>query len=320
MNIKIATEKEFMNIWFVTGKDPDGNYIRQIMIGGPSDAYRSYLARKQKEIADFMPQEQNLNICNNFEQKNSATPSAIPHLLQNDISFVQNSQTSIFSSMSQNPPRIYRWLTIDDEKVRLEHLARQGKIFGWNSADTRPGEEYNCRCYAEFIDKNGNPTGEYGRMSKEGHFEPCDKNGVPLSQKQWKELDAKQKEQRKQEELDKFKNSDKLKENIKEAQKMKNESRFERYKWMYRNFQTGGKYDIKNGDPAKEHAGNFNYGAMGAAAGLSDVELKAGAGFQQVKDGTSSPTFFYPQSWSYGDDPVDQKYITDGINWYNKNY
>lgn len=65
-----------------------------------------------------------------------------------------------------------------------------------------------------------------------------------------------------------------------------------------------------------QDAGNFNYGAMGSAAGLSEFALKAGAGFQQLSDGTSDIEFFYPWSWSYGDDPADQLMIQFGINYY----
>jgi SPP1 gp7 family putative phage head morphogenesis protein len=45
----------------------------------------------------------------------------------------------------------YIWRTSEDEKVRSTHQANNGKIFRW---DTRPptghpGEDYNCRCWAE---------------------------------------------------------------------------------------------------------------------------------------------------------------------------
>lgn len=61
----------------------------------------------------------------------------------------------------------------------------------------------------------------------------------------------------KQEALDKFKKSGQLDKNIKEAEKMKDKSRPEKWKWMYDNFKTGDKYDIKQGNPNNEHAGNF---------------------------------------------------------------
>lgn len=47
--IKIATQKEFNNIWFRTGKDPDGNNMPKIVLGGNEDSYRKYLEKKQCE-------------------------------------------------------------------------------------------------------------------------------------------------------------------------------------------------------------------------------------------------------------------------------
>lgn len=82
---------------------------------------------------------------------------------------------------------------MDDEKVRNSHLKRDDKIFDWNDTeDIKLGEEYNCRCYAEFLDNNGKPTGEYGRMiqlnketanNPKPYYEPCNKNEIALNQK-----------------------------------------------------------------------------------------------------------------------------------------
>ena len=134
--------------------------------------------------------------------------------------------------------------------------------------------------------------------------------------KAWKDKNEQEKEATRIKELDKFMKSDEFKANLKEAEPMRDKTRAEKYLWMLNNFKTGDKYDIKHGKPEMEHAGNFNYGAMGSAAGLSDWKLKAGAGFQQVRDGTMDAEFFYPWSWSYGDDPVDQLMIQFGINYY----
>jgi len=91
----------------------------------------------------------------------------------------------------------------------------------------------------------------------------------------------------------------------------------EKYYWMYSNFKTGDKYDLTEGgkNPEMEYASNFNYGAMGKAAGLSDLELQLAAGMYQIWSGTSNISFYN----TYFDDPVDQKYIKEGIDWYNIN-
>jgi hypothetical protein len=102
------------------------------------------------------------------------------------------------------------------------------------------------------------------------------------------------KEKRKQEALDKFKKSEQLDKNIKEAERMQGQTLITKYLWMKENFPTGAKYDIKYDNPDMEHAGNFNYGVMGRAAGLSEFELKAAAGVYQVWSKTSDIDF----NWS----------------------
>jgi hypothetical protein len=175
------------------------------------------------------------------------------------------------------------------------------------------------------LDENGEPTGKYGRLAfpakgtesdQKPYFEPVDKNGTPLNQNPWDELNLQEQDLRKKEELDTFKNSDKLRQNIKDAQEMQGKVRDNSYAWMRENFPKNAKYDLKEGGrkPQMEHAGNFNYGAMGKAARLSDVELKAGGGYQQLRDGTWKIGFI----GSYFDDPVDQGYIQDGIDWYDE--
>ncbi len=47
--------------------------------------------------------------------------------------------------------RAYVWRTVGDGKVRSAHAAHAGKIFRWNENidGGHPGEDYNCRCWAE---------------------------------------------------------------------------------------------------------------------------------------------------------------------------
>ena len=45
----------------------------------------------------------------------------------------------------------YRWQTMQDDRVRPSHRARQGKIFRWDEPpeDGHPGEAIRCRCVAD---------------------------------------------------------------------------------------------------------------------------------------------------------------------------
>lgn len=49
----------------------------------------------------------------------------------------------------------YRWRTVRDNRVREEHVHREGEVFDWSSPpnetedDGHPGTPINCRCYAE---------------------------------------------------------------------------------------------------------------------------------------------------------------------------
>lgn len=49
----------------------------------------------------------------------------------------------------------FRWSTENDDKVRLEHSIREGKIYDWKqlSPDELPGAAFGCRCVAEPVDE-----------------------------------------------------------------------------------------------------------------------------------------------------------------------
>ncbi len=53
----------------------------------------------------------------------------------------------------------YIWRTVQDDKVRGSHAAREGKTFLWTNPPEggHPGEDYNCRCWAETV--NAEATG-----------------------------------------------------------------------------------------------------------------------------------------------------------------
>jgi hypothetical protein len=74
--------------------------------------------------------------------------------------------------------------------------------------------------------------------------------------------------------------------------------------------------------PRKERLaywGNFNYGAIGSALGLSSRELHQAAGLAAVAVNHGRP--YTPLGSHYaGDEKRDSDGIDAGINWYRKNY
>lgn len=86
--------------------------------------------------------------------------------------------------------------------------------------------------------------------------------------------------------------------------------------WFYKKVRNGGDWDYKQRGRQYESFGNFNYGAAGTAAGISEEVLLRAAGAAQSVAGTSEVTF--EKWWSespFGDDPVDQVWIKAGIDY-----
>jgi hypothetical protein len=88
------------------------------------------------------------------------------------------------------------------------------------------------------------------------------------------------------------------------------------FSWFYTKVRNGGEWDYKQRDRRFEAFGNFNYGACGTAAGISQNTLLRGAGWAQSRAGTSKEKDgHWWGSSPYGDDPKDQKWIEEGINY-----
>ncbi len=86
--------------------------------------------------------------------------------------------------------------------------------------------------------------------------------------------------------------------------------------WFYQQVRNKGTWDYKQEDSAYKSLGNFNYGATGTAMGFSEQVLLRFAGGAQIKAGTSQDDWGNPLGNSpYGDDPVDQQAIIEGINF-----
>lgn len=88
------------------------------------------------------------------------------------------------------------------------------------------------------------------------------------------------------------------------------------YYWFYQKVRNRGPWDYKQQDRNLANFGNFNYGASGFAAGIPEETLFIAAGFAQNRAGTSQPQWgAWYGSFPYGDDPYDQFWIKQGIDY-----
>jgi RHS repeat-associated protein len=103
---------------------------------------------------------------------------------------------------------------------------------------------------------------------------------------------------------------------------------------FYNLVKTGGKWDLKNNDKTiysnessqnatfifnndqmkSQDVGNYHFGVVGRAYGLSEGTLRKGAGIYQIYSGTSERKWIN-RKW-YGDDPRDQRSMIKGFQWY----
>jgi len=89
------------------------------------------------------------------------------------------------------------------------------------------------------------------------------------------------------------------------------------YQWFKNQVGPKQPQDYKRVGSAYEAFGNFNYGATGAAMGIPDQALLRAAGYFQPSK-ASLP--YFGHWWGgapYGDDPADQLWIQQGIEYYN---
>lgn len=99
-------------------------------------------------------------------------------------------------------------------------------------------------------------------------------------------------------------------------------------RWFKDKVNYGADWDFKKVAPEYEAFGNFHYGITGAAAGINEKLLRHQAGIAQVEAGTSKKEWGDPgtgykmlrvnPSGNFGDDPVDQKWIKRGYDYYLK--
>ncbi|MFC6202581.1 minor capsid protein [Lactiplantibacillus nangangensis] len=79
------------------------------------------------------------------------------HMSRDRASFIARDQSgSIYGQLTKRRHQAaginnFQWETMEDERVRPGHAARQGAIYSYETADLLPGEDFNCRCTADPI-------------------------------------------------------------------------------------------------------------------------------------------------------------------------
>lgn len=72
------------------------------------------------------------------------------------------------------------WRTAGDDKVRNEHAMRSGRVFTFDAPPDGelPGEDYNCRCWAEPVNPSRHPLAEQARREQAETVAPTITSGA----------------------------------------------------------------------------------------------------------------------------------------------
>ncbi|MEM9717039.1 MAG: glycosyl hydrolase 108 family protein [Pseudomonadota bacterium] len=103
--------------------------------------------------------------------------------LRKGLSIEQSVRASVHKKQTQSTTH-YIWRARDDDKVRSSHSANNGKVFAWNNPPEtgHPGEDFNCRCWAEPTDYTSDSERTFGEvlLGHEGGFvnDPVDRGGA----------------------------------------------------------------------------------------------------------------------------------------------
>lgn len=95
------------------------------------------------------------------------------------------------------------------------------------------------------------------------------------------------------------------------------------YLWFYQRVRNSGEWDYKQKNRLWADFGNFHYGAIGYAAGIPEKILHMAGGAAQEVAGTSDTEkwgHFYSNRPPFGDDPVDQFWIRQGIDYVKQHH
>jgi SPP1 gp7 family putative phage head morphogenesis protein len=92
-----------------------------------------------------------------FNPKNPALPQVEARVALENLRMHERMHQSLEGTRQQAIGiNSYIWHSQDDARVRPDHAANDGQIFNWDTPPPtgNPGEDYNCRCWAEPVIKD----------------------------------------------------------------------------------------------------------------------------------------------------------------------
>lgn len=102
-----------------------------------------------KQIKEIKEWQNNLN---NYVEENKEKDNLKDKLINNAKfrarNMLGNYYKDFLKEIIASESEYFEWNTMGDERVRPTHEARDGVIYNWDNAETVPGEEPGCRCWA----------------------------------------------------------------------------------------------------------------------------------------------------------------------------
>lgn len=159
-NNTTVTADKLMDIRQQRIVDTIKNYNRNLDVLKNGEVPKSTLNALKQDIANNRASQEIKDIVKNIE-KGTYTQNDINNLqkwlTKRNENLARNETGNLYAQevkdlMIENGIEHFVWHTMKDDRVRESHAEREGLVFSIN--DELPGEDFNCRCWAEPIRLN----------------------------------------------------------------------------------------------------------------------------------------------------------------------
>lgn len=155
-----ATADKLMDIRQQRIVDTIKNYNRNLDVLKNGEVPKSTLNALKRDIANNRASKEIKDIVKSIENgtyTNNDIDKLQKWLNNRNENLARNETGNLYAQeckdlMIENGIEYFVWHTMKDDRVRPEHAEREGLVFSIN--DELPGEDFNCRCWAEPIRLN----------------------------------------------------------------------------------------------------------------------------------------------------------------------